>query len=195
MERDELYRLVDAILNKASFDELEVLKAAIARREGEGEGRAIGGLRMSPKKLAESTAQQLADQISYSRDSIREMIQDFAVDIIRKEAPELSDEQVYELLEAWIPDEGARSASDADDESETNIPKDALLTMIEQFLLYSQGRMSVRQQSELRREIPNWHQVYWEKFPSWLRRSLSLFLKGTIDKESFWLDVYKNLDL
>lgn len=204
MERDELYRVVDAILNQANPDELEVIREALKRREADSGEGGFGGLQMSPKKLAEGTAHSISEQISYSRDTLRNMIKNFAVDIIRKEAPELSDEQVRELLQAWIPDPGAGSRGrtgeggrkgEEEAEYDGKIPKDVLVTMIEQFILYSEGNMSVRQQAELRRDIPDWQNLYWERFPRRIKDAVSLYLKGTIDKESFWLDVYKTLKL
>ncbi|MGC9311338.1 MAG: hypothetical protein ACP5IA_01500 [Sediminispirochaetaceae bacterium] len=200
MERDELYKIVDAILNKATNDDVEVIKAALERRSGEGEP---GFLRVSPKKLADTVAHSVADQISYSKDTIRNMIRNYAVDIIRKEAPELSDEQVRELLHAWIPDpEGGLRQSAAekrreevDDDYDSAIPKDMLVTMIEQFLVYSEGNMPVREQALLRRAMPDWQKKYWEKFPPKIKDGLSLYLKGTIDRETLWLDIHKVLNL
>jgi hypothetical protein len=78
---------------------------------------------------------------------------------------------------------------------ESGLPKDLLVTMIEQFIAYSEGRMSVREQAKLHREIPNWQEVYWKRFSPGIRDSLSLYLKGTIDHEDLWLDVYSRLGL
>jgi len=204
MEREELYKIVDAILNQATNDDVEVIEAALKRREGDEEKSKF--LNVSPKKLADTVAHSIADQISYSRDTLRDMIRNYAVDIIRKEAPELNDEQVRDLLHAWIPDPGGTGRSspeyggpaerkDAGEEYQGSIPKDMLVTMIEQFLVYSEGRMPVREQAQLRREMPDWQKKYWEKFPPRIKDALSLYLKGTIDKETLWLDIHKVLGL
>lgn len=240
MERDELYRLVDIILNHADRDELEVIRAALKRRDEDAEAReGYGGLEVSPKQLAEGTARSIAEQMSYSRDTLRNMVKNFAVDIIRKEAPELSDAQVRELLHAWIPDPEGRSPGglvdagerrgrnqsrdrtqgpyepsgpdagldqyggsdqasvtrDTGIDQESGLPKDLLVTMIEQFIAYSEGRMGLQEQAKLRREIPDWQEVYWKRFPPGIRDSLSLYLKGTIDNEDFWLDIHTRLGL
>jgi hypothetical protein len=200
MERDELYKIVDAILNKATNDDVAVIQAALERRSGEGEP---GFLRVSPKKIADTVARSVADQISYSKETIRNMVRSYAVDIIRKEAPELSDEQVRELLHSWIPDpEGAPRQSTAEqrreeetDDYESAIPKDMMVTMIEQFLVYSEGNMPVREQAQLRRAMPDWQKTYWEKFPPKIKDALSLYLKGTIDRETLWIDIHKVLHL
>ena len=209
MDRDQLYKIIDVILNHATEDELEVIQAAIDRRTGDedGAGGTAGAFNFSPKKMAEESAHTIADQVSYSKDTIRNMIKNFAVDIIRQNAPELSDEQVRELLEAWIPDSergggihhamqqrtGSR-ANARDESSEKSIPADMLIAMIEQFIAYSEGRLPVRQQAQLRKEMGDWQDTYWKWFPPDVRDAIALYLKGTIDKETFWLDIHKGLE-
>ncbi|SRR6056297_58000 len=210
MKRDALYKIVDTILNHATEDDLEVIEAALQRRYGEEEENNAGAFQFSPRKAADESAHTIADQISYSKSTIRNMIKNFAVDIIRKEAPELSDEQIRELLEAWIPDpEGNSSKSESAGSSQgksdgssrggqqenrkSTVPPDMMITMIEQFIEYSEGRLSVRRQAQLRQEMGEWQETYWKWFPPDIREAVSLYLKGTIDKETFWLDVHKCL--
>ena len=69
-----------------------------------------------------------------------------------------------------------------------------LIAMIEQFIAYSEGRLPVRQQAQLRREMGEWQDTYWKWFPPEIRDAIALYLKGTIDKETFWLDVHKSLE-
>src|SRR6056297_688364 len=193
MDRDHLYKVVDAILNQATEDDLEVIRAALQRRVGEEEeGGGSSAFQFAPKKIAEESAHSISEQVSYSKSTVRNMIKNFAVDIIRKEAPELSDEQVRELLKAWIPDPESATPR-AQHKKESNIPFDMMIAMIEQFIEYSEGRLSVRQQAQLRQEMGEWQEKYWKWFPPDVREALSLYLKGTIDKETFWLDVHKTL--
>jgi len=193
MDRDQLYKVVDAILNQATEDDLEVIEAALQRRLGEDEeGGGSSAFQFAPKKIAEESAHSISEQVSYSKSTVRNMIKNFAVDIIRKEAPELSDEQVRELLKAWIPDPESATPR-AQHKKESNIPFDMMIAMIEQFIEYSEGRLSVRQQAQLRQEMGEWQEKYWKWFPPDIREALSLYLKGTIDKETFWLDVHKTL--
>src|SRR6056297_3434045 len=86
MKRDALYKIVDTILNHATEDDLEVIEAALQRRYGEEEENNAGAFQFSPRKAADESAHTIADQISYSKSTIRNMIKNFAVDIIRKEA-------------------------------------------------------------------------------------------------------------
>jgi hypothetical protein len=202
MDRDHLYKVIDVILNHASEDDLEVIQAAIDRRTGaeegpEGDG---GAFQFSPKKMAEESGHTIAEQVSYSQDTIRNMIKNFAVDIIRQNAPELSDEQIRELLEAWIPDprpgrqKGKAASGRQQPDEEGAIPSDMLITMVEQFIAYSEGRLPVRQQAQLRKEMGDWQETYWKWFTPEIRDAIALYLKGTIDKETFWLDIHKTLE-
>ncbi len=186
MEREELFEIVDAILNKATDADVEVIIEALKRRgQRSGSGTYRG---VDPGRLAKESAKTISSQMSYSVDGIRKMIQNFAVDVIRKEAPELSEEQISELLEAWVPDPGKGP-------KQPDLPPDILLTMIKQFLAYSTGTMPASEQMELEHQIPDWQRKYWEKMPSGIRSVLSLFLKGKIDSETCWEKIYSDLGL
>jgi hypothetical protein len=54
--------------------------------------------------------------------------------------------------------------------------------------------MPVRQQAQLRKEMGDWQETYWKWFPPEVRDAIALYLKRTIDKETFWLDIHKNLE-
>ena len=83
MERDELFRLVDAIMNKTSDSDVEVIHEALKRRERKNESSRPGSI--SPERIAKQASQQIEHQMSYSRESIRGMVQKFAADIIKLE--------------------------------------------------------------------------------------------------------------
>ncbi len=186
MERDELFEIVDAIMNKATDADVEVIIEALKRR-GKSAGR--GTFRgVDPGRLAKESAKALGSQMSYSVEGIRKMIQNFAVDVIRKEAPELNEEQISELLEAWVPDPGKGP-------EQPSLPPDVLLTMIQQFVSYSTGSMSATEQMELEHQIPDWQRKYWEKMPTGIRSVISLYVKGKIDADTCWERIYSDLDL
>jgi len=184
MERDELYTIVDAILNKASDADVEVIVEALKRRQQGGSGP-TGGFNFSPERTAKQAANSIQEQISYSQESVREMVRGFAVDIIRQNAPELSEEQVNELLAEWIPDEEEKKRR----AQQVTLPPDVLITMVQQFLSYSEGTMPASEQMELEHEIPEWYKTYWARFPLSVRDAISLYLKGRVDKENLWSQV------
>lgn len=188
MERDQLFSLVDLILNNSSDGDIEVIMEAIKRR---AKGRNSGTFRgINPERLAKETASVLNTQMSYSVDGIRKMIQDFAVGIIQKEAPELKEEQIQDLLDAWIPDPSKRK----DSNNQAPLPHDVQLTMIRQLLAFSAGTMSASEQTELYNDIPDWQREYWRRMPDGVRDILTLFLKGSIDEETCWEKVYSVLE-
>lgn len=189
MERDELFSIVDLILNNSNDGDIEVIMEAIKRR---AKGRNSGTFRgINPERLAKQTASVLNTQMSYSVEGIRKMIQEFAVGIIQKEAPELKDDQIKDLLEAWIPDPSERKAKN----NTAPLPHDVQLTMIRQLLAFSVGTMSASEQTELYNNIPDWQREYWGLLPDGIRDILTLFLKGSIDEETCWDKVYSVLDL
>lgn len=189
MERDELFSVVDLILNHSNDGDIEVIMEAIKRR---AKGRNSGTFRgINPERLAKESAAVLNNQMSYSVDSIRKMIQDFAVGIIQKEAPELDETQIQDLLDSWIPDPSQRKTK----KNSNPLPNDVQLTMIRQLLAFSVGTMSASEQTELYNNIPDWQKEYWSRLPDGIRDILTLFLKGSIDEETCWSQVYSALDL
>ncbi len=188
MERDELFSIVDLILNHSSDGDIEVLMEAIKRR---AKGRNSGTFRgINPERLAKESAAVLNKQMSYSVDSIRKMIQEFAVGVIQKEAPELDESQIKDLMDSWIPDPSQRKAK----KNKAPLPDDVLLTMIRQLLAFSVGTMSASEQTELYNNIPDWQKEYWSRLPDGIRDVLTLFLKGSINEESCWSQVYSALE-
>ncbi|MCF6335199.1 MAG: hypothetical protein L3J12_05625 [Spirochaetales bacterium] len=189
MEREELFSIVDRILNNSSDGDIEVIVEAIKRR---AKGRNSGTFRgINPERLAKETGSVLNSQMSYSVAGIRKMIQEFAVGIIQKEAPELGADQIQELLEAWIPDPSTKTRGN----DSPPVPVDVLLTMIRQLLAYSAGTMSASEQTELYNNIPDWQREYWRRFPDGIREILTFFIKGSIDEEACWEKIHSVLDL
>jgi hypothetical protein len=216
MKGDYLYDVVDFILNHASENELEVVRSALKRRvEGDESGRIAG---INPSSLARKIASDIRKQIGGSIEQIREMVRNYAVEIIRKDAPELSQDKIDEVLDALMPESVQDGASEAAEplepplareeppahpalpapESGTSrrgLPPAALATMITQFISYSTQSMSISEQMRLNDEIPEWHKKYWEAFSPRQRQIVSLFLKGQIDEATFWQRIRTDIGL
>lgn len=189
MERDQLFSIVDLILNNSSDNDIEVIMESVKRR---AKGRNTGTYRgINPERLAKETASTLNKQMSYSVEGIRKMIQDFAVGVIQKEAPGLTSEQIQDLLEAWIPDPSKKKINN----NSSSLPRDVLTTMIRQLLSFGVGTMSASEQAELYNNISDWQREYWKHLPTGIRDVLTLFLKGAIDEEDCWEKVHSVLDL
>ncbi|MBI9102735.1 MAG: hypothetical protein JEY99_09980 [Spirochaetales bacterium] len=177
---DKLYMIVDYILNQAEDRDVDVILKAIKKRYDDREGSGAMGLK--PGQMARETASQISSQVGFSRDMVRDTVKNMARDIIIKNAPELSSDQVDELLDTWVPDpEQAAAAA----RNQALLPRDVLITMVDQFMRYSQDLMTATEIMELENQIPGWATKYWEKFPPELRQILALYLKGKMQEAEF----------
>jgi hypothetical protein len=167
----ELPQVLDFILNKADSSELAAVGEAIKRRMSSG---SQGG------DMARDMAKTISQQISYSQDAIRDMVRGFVTDLIRKEAPEIPEEDLQELLKAWVPN------PDEMVPVKSNVPPDVLKTMIRQFIEYSTDTMRPTEQIELHNNLPNWKEQYWASFPRRVQLWIKAFLAGEIEIEQFW---------
>ena len=188
MERDELFKLVDTILNKTSEADLEVIREALKRREERSaSARSHTERQFSPDRMAGQVSNEIAQQFSYSRESIRALVQNFAADIIRQNAPELTDEQVQQLISEWVPNPEEQQNRP---EKGSRLPSDVLITMAQQFISFAQGSMPPSQQQKLNEEFRDWYKSYWEWFPSQVREALALYLKDVISEDDCWEQIY-----
>jgi hypothetical protein len=68
---------------------------------------------------------------------------------------------------------------------ETDIPRDLLASMVDQFTSFSLGRMEEEEDAALRREMGPWPDKYWNSFPQVIRLLIKDFLKGEIEESEF----------
>jgi hypothetical protein len=191
MSRETLRSVLDYILNKASEDEFEaIVKACERRRRDLTLFASIGGV--NPERAAKNAAEAVESSMGASMDGIRQMIRDFVADIIRKNAPEVTEDQMKELLEAYVPEPETRKASER---TSSPIPPEALLKMVKDFTDYSLGLMAPSAQQSLWERMPRWKEEYWEAFPPELKAFIKAFLENRIDAQTFWGAVYSVLGL
>jgi hypothetical protein len=176
MANPELVKVMDYILNRCNERDIEVLAAAVIRRRRDlalfGNTRNMP----DPKQMAQNMATQMNLEGTIS--NLRESVREFAVRVIRQEAPELNDEQVEELTRAWIPD-GGDNAANAD------LPPDLLAGMITQFVAFSRGEMDEEEDASLREQFGAWPERYWKAFPQVMRLIITDYLKDEMDDEEF----------
>jgi hypothetical protein len=130
-------------------------------------------------------------------------VKQYAVEIIHKDAPELSESQVKELLDTWVPTDAGEAVPREPAAASTGgalpggkprpsaikdgrLPPEALASMIAQFTAYSTESMSITEQIRMREEIPEWHKKYWEQFSPRIRQLISLHISGQLDGDTFW---------
>lgn len=198
---EELYFILDFILNKSTARDLDAIHAALERRRQDSQ--AMGTMSsLNPELMARHMSETIQGSINGSMASIRNTIRNFASDIIAKEAPELSIEQTEELLDAWIQDAPPRGDSSIPNHAPQNtedssygslvvngrvngLPPQALYSMVAQFIEYSAGAMSVSEQAQLREQFGDWAQVYWGKFPSAIKKAVKGYLDGRFSNSEF----------
>ncbi len=186
MEDRELYNIVDYILNKAGDRELEVIKEALRRRI---ENKSHSPMGIDINRIAHDAGRDLGKQVASSKKMISDTVKDFVVKTIRQEAPGISDHDLGVLLDQWVPDpERAKKRGGAE-----KLPNDVVIKMIDQILRFSSGEMSVTEQAELNRSMPDWQENYWRHFPDRIRGLITLYLKGKIDSGTCWDEIKKEL--
>ncbi len=200
----ELMGVLDYILNRCTIREIDALEAAVERRRKDLTA-STGIISLDPSRSAKHMSASVQQSINSSMDGIRNTFRDFASNMIRKEAPELSEAQMEELINAWIPQfmamdsRGKVSASSDGSAPEmpsqysglakkgliNGVPPDAMYEMICQFVSYSGGSMSLSDEAALRSEVGDWTNLFWKKFPREIQELVKLFLSGSLTGADF----------
>jgi len=187
MADEGLLQALNYILNQSDEASLDVLaEAVVRRRRNITVFNAVGGI-PDPSKMAKQLSAELGGNTEKIIDGMRSSIQEMILRIIRENAPELSDSQVKELCEAWMP--GKSSAK------KSPLPPDVLLSMIEQFVSFSNGSMNEKVDQGLREEIGAWPERYWNSFPPVIRQIITDYLKDKITEKDYKSKILLTLGL
>ncbi|MDR0387402.1 MAG: hypothetical protein LBH57_05140 [Treponema sp.] len=176
MADPELVKVMDFILNRCNERDIEAVAAAVVRRRRDLS--VFGGSvnLPDPKRMADEMSKQF--NMEGTIDGLTNSIREYAMRIIRQEAPELSEEQAETLTNAWIPDRGEPREGSA-------LPPDLLINMIEQFVMFSRGEMDEEEDRRLRADLGAWPERYWKAFPRVIRLIITDYLKGEINGGEF----------
>jgi len=180
MASQELAQTLDFILNRCNEQEIEAVAAAVVRRRRDIAMFGSMPVMPDPRRLAEEISSQL--DIEGSIESLKTSVRDYAIRTIRQQAPELTDKQIEELTRTWIPGEQSSGEQSSPGQS---IPRDLLISMIDQFVSFSLGRMEEKEDRALRKDIGHWPDRYWRAFPSVIRSLITDFLKGEMAEADF----------
>jgi len=186
MASQELVRALDYILNRSNERDIEAIAAAVIRRRRDIAMFGSMPVAPDPQRLAEKISSQL--NIEGNIEGLKKSVRDYAIRIIKQQAPDLTDKQVEELTGSWIPDVkrsagGKKRAGRSS--SQESIPGDLLASMIDQFVSFSLGRMEEEDDHALRKDIGPWPDKYWKAFPQVIRLLITDFLKGEMDESDF----------
>jgi len=185
MANQELVRTLDYILNRCNERDIEAVAAAIIRRRKDIAMFGSMPVAPDPGSLAKELTAQL--NIDGNIEGLKNSVRDYAIRIIKQQAPELTDEQIEELTRSWIPQKasGAKSMGKQKGGLDESIPRDILASMVDQFVSFSLGRMEEEEDNALRREMGPWPDKYWNAFPNVIRLLIKDFLKGEVDEAGF----------
>jgi len=186
MANEELVQTLDYILNRCNERDIEAIAAAVVRRRRDI--AMFGSMPAVPdaRRLAKELNSQL--NVEGNIEGLKSSVRDYAIRIIKQQAPELTEKQIEELTRSWIPESGsgakaAKASGEADGESA--IPRKVLVSMIDQFVSFSLGRMEEEEDKALRKEMGPWPDKYWKAFPQVIRLLITDFVKGEIDEKDF----------
>ena len=178
MAEAELIQALDYILNRSDGASIEVLAQAVIRRQRDI--AMFGELDIpDPQRVAKDLSGKITAGIGASIEGMKRSVREMAMRVIKEQAPELSDEQIAELTRTWIPQ---RPEADG---TGTTPPRDLLASMIEQFVLFSQGGMKESVDRGLRESLGAWPERYWNAFPPVVRLIITDFLKEKINEKEF----------
>ena len=187
MADPELVRTLDYILNRCDEQAIEAVSAAVVRRRRDL--ALFSGLHNLPNP--QKMAQELAGQINNAAtiEGLKETVRSMAVRIIRREAPDLTDEQIGQLMQSWVPLEEHASGDALGLSGGDNLPPDLLEVMIRQFVAYSRGEMSPQEDQRLRNEMDQWPDRYWNAFPPVIRLIIRDYINNKISEQQFWRNI------
>lgn len=188
--------VLDYILNHAGLREIDALEAAVERRRRDLTASS-GIISLDPARAAREMSGAVQRSIDNSMDGVRDTVRNMISDMLQREAPELTSDQMAELMDDWMPDgQTLRNANVPGRNSDkylglahkgliNGIPSDAMQEMVYQFIAYSLGQMSLNDESLLRDSIGDWTSAYWKSFPAQIQSAIRKLLNGEISMGEF----------
>ena len=194
--KKELAKTLDYILNRCNERDIEVIAAAVIRRRRDITMFGSMPAAPDPRRMAEEISSRF--NLDGGMESMRQSVRDYALRIIKQQAPELTDTQIDELMRAWVPkapsvpspDKQSKGSAETSQSElsvprEPSVPRELLVSMIDQFVSFSLGQMSEQENRGLRKEMGSWPDKYWKAFPQVIRLIITDFLKGEVDEKEF----------
>jgi hypothetical protein len=173
----ELVRALDYILNHSNEASIEVLAEAVIRRRRDLSIYQATGTTPDFQRMASKITEQINAGVGGGIETMKSSIREMIIRIIKENAPELSADQIDELSQAFLPEKKAGKEKD--------VPRDMLVSMIEQFIAFSRGTMKSSTDKNLREEMGAWPQKYWNAFPPLIRSIITDYLKDKITEKDF----------
>ena len=179
MADPELLQALDYILNKSDDSTIDVLVEAITRRRRDLTiFNSIGNI-PDPQKMTKQITKQITEGVGGTLEGMKKSVQDMIKNLLKEHAPELSEKEREILCNEWLPDRTKKKGSDS------GLPADVILSMIEQFIAFSHGEMKESTDKGLREEMGAWPERYWNSFPPVVQQIITDYLKNKIPEKDF----------
>jgi len=171
MADDEKNKIIQSFLQSASQEEIEELEKLLRQKK---ENRFMGKINLD--KIARDMATNIREQMGVSTENIKLMAKNLVITLARQHSPGITDQELEILLDDMVPGMNEKKA----------IPDRVLISMIEYFILYSEGEMS----EKMLRQFPSgWTRKYWQAFPGSVKGLIALYLNGEIVEKEFWIKI------
>ncbi len=139
-----------------------------------------GGFNMDVNKLARNMSRQINEQLGMADINIKKMAKDLVVQLAYQYKPDITQKELAAIIKQMVPEKKKNISK--------IIPPEILKSMIVQFISYSTGTMSKKDQAQL---PEGWARIYWDAFSPDIRNLITAYLKNGIDNRNFWLAVDK----
>lgn len=178
-DNDKRRKILEAYLKNATPEERRELNALLKEgRKNSLDDLKTGGLNIDVNRLARNMSQQINQQLGMADINIKKMARDLVAQMAYQYKPDITEKELNTVINQMVP-EKKRNVSE-------RIPPEMMKSMIAQFVGYSTGAMSKKDQSQM---PEGWAKKYWDAFSPDIRKLITAYLKNGIDSRSFWLAV------
>ncbi len=179
---DKKKKILDDYIKFATPEERKELNRLLKSREKSNvKGFENQGLNMDVNQLAKNMSRQINEQLGMADINIKKMAKDMVVQMARQHKPDITPQELSAMVNLMVPDQKNNDIS-------KKIPPELLKSMIVQFVTYSTGSMSEKDQAQL---PDGWAKKYWNAFSQDIRDLITMYLKNGIDNRNFWLAIDK----
>lgn len=175
--KSEFIRVLDFILNRCDVRQIDAVEAAVKRRR-KNLGAFQGLTSLNPEKLAKDMNKSIQESLEKSIEGMKASLREYAEGLIKKEAPEISPEDMAVLLDNWFPPKGGRRGR------KKKIPVEMMETMVLQFVERGWGDGSALKNEDFE-AAPGWEKKYWNVFPSEIKALIKSRSEGELSDMEF----------
>lgn len=175
--KSEFISVLDFILNRCDVRQIDAVEAAVKRRK-KNLGAFQGLSTLDPEKLAKDMNKSIQESLEKSIEGMKASLREYAEGLIKKEAPEISPEDMEVLLDNWFPPKGGKRGR------KKKIPVEMMETMVLQFVERGWGDCSALKDEDFE-AAPGWERKYWNVFPPEIKALIKSRTEGELSDMEF----------